>query len=72
MVELRTLGVAIDAEYEQQVRRTIATRAESRARRRADTLAAKTKPPEIEWPDDWPTEWMPDEINDALLDDVPF
>lgn len=72
MVELRVLGVAIDAEYEQQVRRTIAARAEGRARWRAAKLAAKTKPREIEWPDDWPAEWIPDENNGVSLDEIPF
>jgi hypothetical protein len=72
MVELRMLGVAIDAEYEQQVRRTIAARAAGRARWRASKLAAKTKPREIEWPDDWPVEWIPSEDDEASLDEIPF
>lgn len=72
MVELRMLGVAIDAEYEQQVRRTIAAQAEGRARWRAAKLAAKTKPREIEWPDDWPAEWIPNENDEASLDEIPF
>ena len=47
MVELCILGVAVDAEYEQKVRRAIAARAEARARWRAATAkrAAKTNPP---------------------------
>ncbi len=72
MVELRMLGVAIDAEYEQQVRRTIAARAEGRARLRAAKPAAKTKPHEIEWPNDWPAEWIPNENHEASLDEIPF
>lgn len=72
IVELRTLGVAIDAEYEQRVRRTIAARAEGRARWRAAELAAKTKPREIEWLDDWPAEWIPNENDEASLDEIPF
>lgn len=64
IVELRMLGVAVDAEYEQQVRRTIAARAEARA-------AARTTPTEIEWPDDWPVEWIPSE-DGAPVDEIPF
>lgn len=71
IVELRMLGVAIDIEYEQQVRRSIAARTEARARWRAAKLAAKTNPPEIEWPDDWPAEWIPGD-DDASYDEVPF
>lgn len=76
MVELRMLGVAIDAEYEQQVRRSIAARAEARARWRAAKLAAKTNPPEIDWPDDcpveWETEWIPNDQDDAPFEECPF
>lgn len=68
MVELRMLGVAIDGEYEQQIRRTIAARAEARARWRAAKLAAKTNPPAIEWSDDWPSEWIPSD-EDASFDE---
>lgn len=62
------LEVAIDAEYEQLVRRTIAARAEGWARWRAAKLAAKTKPREIEWP----AEWIPNENDEASLDEIPF
>ena len=73
ITELRMLGVAVDAGYEAQLRRTIAARAAWRARRRAEKLAAKTRPIEIEWPDDWPVEWIPtDADTDAVLDDIPF
>ena len=76
VVELRMLGVAIDAEYEQQVRRAIAARAEGRAclraARLAAELAAKTKPREIDWPDEWPADWIPYENDEASLDEVPF
>jgi hypothetical protein len=72
IVELRMLGVAIDAEYEQQVRRSIATRAEARARWRAAKLAAKTNPPEIDWPHDWPVEWIPSDQDDAPFEEIPF
>lgn len=67
-------GVAVDAEYEQQVRRTIAARAEARARWRAAKLAAKATPPEIEWPDDWPAEWIltDDALEAAVTDECPF
>jgi hypothetical protein len=68
LVELRMLGVAIDAEYEQRVRSTIAVRAEARARWRA----AKTNPPEIEWPDDWPVEWIPNGEENVTFDETPF
>jgi len=71
IVELRMLGVAIDPEYEQQVRRSIAARAEARAQWRAAKLAAKTNPPEIEWLDDWPAEWIPGD-EDAAYGEVPF
>jgi hypothetical protein len=71
IIELRMLGVAIDAEYEAQIRRTIAARAEARARRPAAKLAERTRPTEIEWPDDWPPEWIAgDEGVDAY--DIPF
>jgi hypothetical protein len=72
IVELRMLGVAIDAEYEQQVQRSIATRAEARARWRAAKLAAKTNPPEIDWPHDWPVEWIPSDQDDAPFEEIPF
>ena len=73
ITELRMLGVAVDPEYEAQLRRTIAARATWRARRRAEKLAAKTRPVEIEWADDWPVEWIPIEFEvDAALDDIPF
>lgn len=73
ITELRMLGVAVDPEYEAQLRRTIAPRAGWRARRRAEKLAAKTRPVEIEWPYDWPVEWIPTEDDaDAVLDDIPF
>lgn len=73
ITELRMLGVAVDPEYEAQLRRTISARAAWRARRRAEKLAAKTRPVEIEWPDDWPLEWIPSDLEaDATLDDIPF
>ena len=73
ITELRMLGVAVDPEYEAQLRRTIAARAGWRARRRAEKLAAKTRPVEIEWPDDWPVEWIPSESEaDVAFDDIPF
>lgn len=72
IIELRMLGVAIDAEYEQRVRRTIAAPAEARARWRAANIAAKTNPPEIEWPDDWPVEWIPNGGEDATFNENPF
>lgn len=59
ITELRMLGVAVAAEYEAQVRLTIANIAKARARRAAEKLAASTRPLEIEWPDDWPAEWIP-------------
>jgi hypothetical protein len=71
ITELRMLGVAVDPEYEVQLRLTIAARAKWRARRRAEKLAAKTRPVEIEWPDDWPVEWILTEP-DVELDDCPF
>jgi hypothetical protein len=75
VVELRMLGVAIEAEYEQQIRRSIAASAEARARWRAAKLAAKANPPEFEWPDDWPVEWIPIENESeawAPIADCPF
>lgn len=73
ITELRMLGVAVDPEYEAQLRRTIAARAGWRAKRRAEKLAAKTRPVEVEWPDDWPVEWIPSEADgDAMLGDIPF
>jgi len=71
IAELRMLGVAVEAEYEQQIRRTIAARAEERARRRAARLAEKSRPAEIEWPADWPAEWIADDEGDPL-DEIPF
>lgn len=72
IVELRMLGVAIDAGYEQQVRHSIAARAEARARWRAAKLAAKTNPPEIDWPDDWPVEWIPSDQDGTPFEESPF
>jgi hypothetical protein len=73
ITELRILGVAVDPEYEAQLRQAIAARAAWRERRRAEKLAAKTRPVEIEWPDDWPAEWIPSELEaDAALDDIPL
>ena len=54
IAELRMLGVAVDAEYEQQVRRTLAARAEARAAK----LAERTELSTFEWPADWPVEWI--------------
>jgi hypothetical protein len=71
ITELRMLGVAVDPEYEAQLRRSIAARAARRARRRAEKLAAKTRPVDIRWPDDWPVEWILTEP-DVELDDCPF
>lgn len=59
IVELRMLGVAVAAEYEAQVRLTIASTAKARARRAAEKLAASTPPPEIEWVDEWHGGWIP-------------
>jgi hypothetical protein len=59
IVELRMLGVAVAAEYEAQVRLTIASIAKARARLAAEKLAASMRPRESEWPDDWPIEWIP-------------
>jgi hypothetical protein len=71
ITELRMLSVAVDPEYEAQLRQSIAGRAAWRARRRAEKLAAKTRPVEISWPDDWPVEWILTEP-DVELDDCPF
>jgi hypothetical protein len=73
ITELRLLGVAVDPEYEAQLRRTIAARAGWRGKRRAEKLATKTRPVGVEWPDDWPVEWIPSEADgDAMLGDIPF
>lgn len=61
MTELRILGVAVEAEYEQQIRRTVTARAEARARWRAAKLAERTKPPTSERSADWPVEWIPED-----------
>ena len=61
ITDLRMIGVAVDAECEQQVRRTIAARAEARSRRCAEKLAERPKPIPFEWPTDWPLEWILDE-----------
>lgn len=74
IVELRMLGVAVDAEYEQLIRRTITARAEARARWRAAKLAEKNRSIEVEWPDDWPMEWIPtqDASNEVVaIDECP-
>lgn len=68
IVELRMLGVAVDAEYEKQIRRMIAARAEAQARCRV----AKASPPESEWLDDWLAEWTPSDDGDASFDEIPF
>jgi hypothetical protein len=65
MVELRMLGAAIDAEYEQRDRRAIAAPAEDRARRRAARLPAKTKA-RVESPDGGISN------DEAWLDEIPF
>ncbi|MEO8702757.1 MAG: hypothetical protein ABI867_22120 [Kofleriaceae bacterium] len=75
IVELRMLGVAIEAGYELHIRRSNEVRAEARARWRAAKLAAKANPPEIDWPDDWPVEWIPIENESEAwvrIDDCPF
>ena len=72
ITELRMLGVAVDPEYEAQLRRAIAGRAAWRARRRAEKLAAKTRPIKIEWPDDWPVEWIPNEVEADTVLDISF
>ncbi len=77
ITELRMLGVAVDPDYEAQLRLAIAARAKWRARRRAEKLAAKTPPVEIDWPDDWPVEWIPTDAEadvdvDVVFDDCPF
>jgi hypothetical protein len=56
VVELRMLGVEVDAGYEQQIRDATAARAAARAKRCADELAARTRSAEIDWPADWPSE----------------
>lgn len=71
IVELRMLGVAIDAEYEAQIRRTIAARAEARARQRAARLSKESERTDTECPDDWAPEWIAgDEDFDAY--DIPY
>lgn len=77
IVELRMLGVDVDAAREQDVRRGITARAEGRARWRAAKLAAvKLQPADISWPDDWPSEWSPvdsDGSEDLMqLNEIPF
>ncbi len=71
VVELRMIGVDVAPEYEQQLRLTIAARAKARAKRAAEKLAAKTRPIEIEWPDDWPVEWIPTD-DESSIDSIPF
>lgn len=71
IVELRMLGVAVDAEYEQQLRRTIAARAEARARRRATRLAERSRPSELEWLEVWPDDWIAYREG-VPLDELPF
>lgn len=53
LVELRMIGVSVDADYEQRIRRTIAASVEARARWRTAKLAAESKVAEIEWPEDF-------------------
>jgi hypothetical protein len=75
IVELRMLGVAVDAAREHELRRAIAARAEGRARWRAAKFAAKARPIEVAWPADWPIEWIPvDEDCESAVqsDDIPF
>ena len=73
ITELRMLGVTVDPVYEAQLRLTIAARAKWRARRRAEKLAAKTQPVDIEWPQNWPVEWIPTDAEaDVVFDDCPF
>jgi hypothetical protein len=72
IVELRMLGVAVDAEYEQQIRRMIAARAYARARRCAAKLTAKTRLIEMESPADWPAEWIPRHDGNTSFDEIPF
>jgi hypothetical protein len=75
IVELRMLGVAVDAAREHELRRAIAARAEGRARWRAAKLAAKARPLEVTWPADWPIEWIPiDEGFESAEwpDEIPF
>ena len=75
ITELRMLGVEVDAAREQEFRRSIAARAEGRARWRAAKLAAKARSVEVTWPDDWPTEWIPvDEDGEGAVgpDEIPF
>lgn len=68
ITELRMLGVAVAAEYEAQVRLTIANIAKARATRAAEKLAANTPPPAIEWSDAWPGEWIPTTEGDETGD----
>jgi hypothetical protein len=75
IAELRMLGMAVDPEYEAQLRLTIAARAKWRARRRAEKLAAKTQTQavDIEWPHDWPVEGiLTDAETDVVFGDCPF
>ncbi len=71
IVELRMLGIAVAAEYEQQIRHTIAARAEARARWRAAKLTAESRLSELEWPDDGPAQW---DVHDegSSPDEIPF
>jgi hypothetical protein len=57
IIELRMLGVAVPAEYEAQVRLTIASIGKARAKRAAERLAASTRPVEPVW-EAWPGEWI--------------
>ena len=69
IVELRLLGIAVDEQHEQQLRRTVAARAAARARHGADKLAVERQPLEI----DWPIEWLPDDESVvSSADEIPF
>ncbi len=69
IAELRMLGVTIEPEYEQQVRRAVAACAEERATKRAEkreTRRAETlRPPETGWPYDLSVNFDP-------ADECPF
>ena len=71
IIELRMLGVAVPAEYEAQVRLTIASIAKARAKRAAERLAASTRPLEPVW-EAWPGEWISTLEGDETGNDEPW
>jgi hypothetical protein len=72
LTELRMLGVAIDGEYEQAVRRSVAGKAEARARWRAAKLAKELAENARQREIEFLTGWIFDD--DATRDpyDIPF